>query len=185
MGRRRKYTREVLEPLVRDSVSVAEVARRIGTKMSGSTQVLIGKRIREYGIDTSHFLGQSSNRGERHRGGPAKKHWSAVLCRRESDIREQAFRLRRALIEMGRPYRCESPGCSVDGVWLEREIRLNVDHVNGDFSDCRPENVRFLCPNCHSQTDGYSGSMGMTTLMSDAKIQRERRKRMRSSGGIR
>jgi hypothetical protein len=34
---------------------------------------------------------------------------------------------------------------------------LHVDHIKGDFCDSRPENLRFLCPNCHTQTFTYAG----------------------------
>ena len=30
-----------------------------------------------------------------------------------------------------------------------------IDHANGDGSDNRIENLRYLCPNCHSQTPTY------------------------------
>lgn len=42
-------------------------------------------------------------------------------------------------------------------VWLEKPLVLHLDHVNGDGDDHRLENLRLLCPNCHSQTDTYSG----------------------------
>ncbi|UGQ09608.1 hypothetical protein LO772_22100 [Yinghuangia sp. ASG 101] len=32
-----------------------------------------------------------------------------------------------------------------------------MDHINGDWRDHRAENLRYLCPNCHSQTDTYRG----------------------------
>jgi Bacterial regulatory protein, arsR family/HNH endonuclease len=32
-----------------------------------------------------------------------------------------------------------------------------LHHVNGEGRDNRIENLRFLCPNCHSQTDNFSG----------------------------
>ena len=32
---------------------------------------------------------------------------------------------------------------------------LEVDHINGDTSNNRPENLRVLCPNCHSLTEFY------------------------------
>jgi transposase len=34
---------------------------------------------------------------------------------------------------------------------------LQVDHIDGQFWNCRSENLRFLCPNCHSQTATYAG----------------------------
>ena len=32
---------------------------------------------------------------------------------------------------------------------------LEVDHKDGDWRNCRPENLRVLCPNCHSLTATY------------------------------
>ena len=113
----RKYTKDVLEPLVRDSLSYAEVIRKLGRTPGGSTQSLVVRRIREHGIDVSHFMGQGRNRGMSHKGGSDKKHWSEILVLRDKDFREKSYRLRRALIESGRKYECECPEC--DGVgWV-------------------------------------------------------------------
>ena len=51
-------------------------------------------------------------------------------------------------------YRCSC--CGIDE-WQGRTIVLDLDHVNGNNRDNRLENLRFLCPNCHSQTDTYKG----------------------------
>jgi hypothetical protein len=63
--------------------------------------------------------------------------------------------LRRALIEAGVPYQCAC--CGIPGVWQDQMLILHVDHINGNYLDCRPENVHFLCPNCHSQTASWAG----------------------------
>lgn len=63
--------------------------------------------------------------------------------------------LKRCLIRLGRIYRCEGLNCTNDGTWLGKPLTLEVDHSNGDRSDDRSENLRFLCPNCHSQTQSY------------------------------
>jgi 5-methylcytosine-specific restriction endonuclease McrA len=52
-------------------------------------------------------------------------------------------------------YKCSI--CNNDGTWLGKTISLHLDHINGINNDNRLENLRFLCPNCHSQTDTYSG----------------------------
>jgi 5-methylcytosine-specific restriction endonuclease McrA len=52
-------------------------------------------------------------------------------------------------------YKCEL--CGNRGIWLGSELQLQLDHINGKHDDHRIENLRFLCPNCHSQTDNFSG----------------------------
>lgn len=48
--------------------------------------------------------------------------------------------------------RCESCGLTD---WCGRRLSLELHHVNGDGRDNRLENLRLLCPNCHSQTDTW------------------------------
>jgi len=40
-------------------------------------------------------------------------------------------------------------------IWGSKPLPLQLDHVSGDVLDDRPENLRWLCPNCHSQTETY------------------------------
>lgn len=47
--------------------------------------------------------------------------------------------------------------CEIKPEWNGKYLSLQVDHVNGIRGDNRPENVRLVCPNCHSQTDTFSG----------------------------
>ena len=51
------------------------------------------------------------------------------------------------------------PKCAVCGInrWRGKPLSLELDHINGDRHDNRLENLRLLCPNCHSQTETYSG----------------------------
>jgi hypothetical protein len=48
--------------------------------------------------------------------------------------------------------------CEICGIneWQGKKISLHLDHINGNNSDHRLENLRILCPNCHSQTPTYS-----------------------------
>lgn len=63
--------------------------------------------------------------------------------------------LKRALIETGRAYQCAL--CRNPGTWCDQTLRLEVDHVDGDYHNNEAWNLRFLCPDCHSQTDTFSG----------------------------
>jgi transposase-like protein len=158
-----KYTKEILEPLVKESISIAEVLRKLGVRSEGGSHNHISKRIKEYGIDTSHILGQASARGKPSPNKKKKWHEILILKRSKNSRRESSYILRRALIESGRPYKCES--CGQEPIWNGAELRLQVDHINRDWEDNRPENIRFLCPNCHTQTTGFNGSKGKSRLI--------------------
>ena len=52
------------------------------------------------------------------------------------------------------PYKCNN--CGIDK-WNGSDIVLQLDHINGESTDHRLENLQLLCPNCHSQTDTWCG----------------------------
>jgi hypothetical protein len=118
--------------------------------ISGGMHSYISQRIAHFKIDTAHFTGSAHNRGQ---ASPKRKHWSEYLTLRESDAKLQSDRLRRALLESGRAYLCER--CGTGPQWLGGPLTVEIDHISGDWKDNRPENLRFLCPNCHSQTESY------------------------------
>jgi len=41
--------------------------------------------------------------------------------------------------------------CKQEGVWNGVPLILELDHIDGNSDNCLPENLRLLCPNCHSQ----------------------------------
>lgn len=60
----------------------------------------------------------------------------------------------RLLTEGLKQNRCEVCGLTE---WLGKPLSMALHHVNGDGRDNRLENLQLLCPNCHSQTDNFSG----------------------------
>ena len=149
---RHRYTKELLAPVVARALSVAEVLRLLEIRQAGGNHTHISRRIRELGLDTSHFLGARRNRGPNHL--PAKKSAAQLLVEKPPLApRTKVVKLRRALIEIGVQVRCE--GCGLPDEWQGKRLVLEIDHVNGRHNDNRPENLRFLCPNCHSQTETF------------------------------
>ena len=52
------------------------------------------------------------------------------------------------------PYKCDKCGLTE---WQEKKIVLQLDHINGNSKDHCLDNLRLLCPNCHSQTSTWCG----------------------------
>lgn len=54
-------------------------------------------------------------------------------------------------------YKCKI--CGNLGNYNRKPLVLQLDHINGICNDNRLDNLRFLCPNCHSQTDTFTGKL--------------------------
>lgn len=148
-----KYTKERLTSAVKNSKSIADVIRFFGLRQSGGNSSHLRKRIDALGVSTKHFTGSAWNVGKKHKFGPDKKHWTERLrVYMPSEVLPNSAKLRRALLESGRPEECERCGITD---WLFKKLVFQFDHVNGDRFNCLPSNVRFLCPNCHSQTETF------------------------------
>lgn len=150
-----KWTRGVLEPVVAKSKSVNEVLRRLGLDSVGGHHTNISRRIKAHGIDTSHFT--PVVRTERQRYNQRRRTAAEILVEDTSGHarRTPSSRLKRAIRDLGMEERCAL--CGIEPVWLGEPLPLEVDHIDGNWRNNRIENLRLLCPNCHSTTDTYRG----------------------------
>lgn len=146
---RRSYTKELLEEAVANSYNYADVLRYLNLRPAGGTHAHIAKLIRKHEIDHSHFARTSHNKGKISPNRKAAEQY--LVLRDELSPRTKRTQLLRAMTEMGVPYKCAE--CSQDPEWNGKPLVLDIDHINGNFWDNRLENLRFLCPNCHSQQE--------------------------------
>lgn len=151
----RTYSKEWLEELCKDSYSYAEVLRKAGRQQGGGAQATLKKKIKEWGIDISHFTGQRWQESPHQEKQEIKEKYSLdEIFIKNSPVTQKVLRgyvKRHNVIE----YKCQT--CGGDGNWQNGFISLELDHINGDNTDNRIENLRYLCPNCHALTETYRG----------------------------
>ncbi|MET9548692.1 HNH endonuclease [Streptomyces sp. NPDC006627] len=147
------FPEEEFTRAVAASHGLADLMRRLGHPPLGEAGRARAKRsIDEYGLSTEHFVGQAHNAGQRP---PTAKSADEILVRLdEGAARTRTRLLRRALDDIGVPHVCAA--CGLGEIWQGMRLVLEIDHVNGDRWDNRRENLRYLCPSCHSQTASFA-----------------------------
>ncbi|MFH8440790.1 HNH endonuclease signature motif containing protein [Streptomyces sp. NPDC018026] len=147
-----KWTREVLQEAATASTNMCEVLRHLGLEVVGGHHTHISRRIKAYDIDISHFQ-MPTRKGKPWR--PRTPEGLLVEQTPGEARRIPSDRIKWAMAAVGASERCAL--CGNDGMWHGHPIPLEVDHVDGDWRNNRIENLRLLCPNCHSITDTYRG----------------------------
>ena len=146
---RTRWTTEELEEAVRSSTSIRQVISKLGLVPAGGNYQHVKEKIKDLGLDCSHFKGQGWNKGV---STGARRPVEDYL---KKGKRVQSYRLKLRLISSG----IKLAQCEICGIkeWNNQPAPLELDHINGDHMDNRIENLRILCPNCHAQTDTYRG----------------------------
>lgn len=152
-GKFRRRSASEYQIAVEQAKSAAETLRLLGLRPTGGNYAVLRSRIREFAFSTSHWTGQGHLRGKRNPHVPSIPLDTILVA--DSRYRGSTSLLKSRLLRAG----LLTPVCSRCGLreWMEAVIALELDHVNGDRVDNRLENLRLLCPNCHSQTPTYRG----------------------------
>ena len=135
--------KEELEQLVKTSNSFSEILRKQNKSISGTAVKILKDKLDNYEISYL-FL----NEKEIGKQIPLEE----ILVENRN---YNSSTLKKRLIESGlKKDKCELCGCSNE--WNGKPLILQLDHINGNHSDNRLENLRIVCPNCHSQTETFS-----------------------------
>lgn len=147
--------------IVSESFSIRDVYTKLGYKESGGIYKYIRIAIQKLELDTSHFTGSLWSKGKTAKSddrvaAAAKRQrlpFTLIFCK-DSTYRGHNQNLLKRLVNEGlKTYHCEECGISE---WQSKPLTLHLDHIDGDNVNNSLDNLRILCPNCHTQTPTFS-----------------------------
>lgn len=135
-----------LAELIKQYPSMAQAAEAAGIPFT-----TFKRRAQRLGLYQTNQAGKGLTKDR-----PGIKYELKDLLIENSPLKKTTTKFKQRLIRDGL-LKDVCASCGLSKTWNSKPIVLHLDHVNGKHRDNRLENLRLLCPNCHSQTDTYCG----------------------------
>tara|TARA_R110000868_G_scaffold322391_9_gene583326 strand:+ start:4578 stop:5006 length:429 start_codon:yes stop_codon:yes gene_type:complete len=129
----RNYTDADIIKHAIESKSVSQLLLKLKLRPVGGNYINIKRHLQRLDVDTKHWTGQGWSKDQR------LKDWSKYT---------KAKNFKKHLVKI-KGHSCEE--CKITE-WNKKQLTLELDHVDGNRTNNNLENLKLLCPNCHSQT---------------------------------
>lgn len=142
-----------LTNIVENANSLAEILRALGYKhhLNSGLYTPLKKRLKLENINFSHIqLGFSSNKNRTFERVTKSQLLEDLKARKRLPNSRK-----KKIIKFNIVPHQNCAECGQGRLWNKKELILQIDHIDGDPLNNNPENLRFLCPNCHSQTETF------------------------------
>jgi 5-methylcytosine-specific restriction endonuclease McrA len=116
--------------------SLSQLLSALGLRNAGGNFDNMKRNLQRLDVDTSHWTGQGWNKDQQ------LKNWNEYT--RGSQVKPHLIKLR--------GHACEN--CKSE-IWIDRPIKLELHHIDGNRANNNLSNLQLLCPNCHSYTDSW------------------------------
>jgi len=138
---RKDLTKEKVTNVCNDALSMAQAANELGVHIN--TLRRIAKRFGCY----------NPNRGLKGGKKPTNPKIELKEILEGKHPTFQTYKLKIRLIKEG-IFKNECSICNTSE-WMGKPLMIELDHIDGNSRNHKLENLRMLCPNCHSQTETF------------------------------
>lgn len=158
--------KDVLQSIISKSSSYSEVLRAFDLRIAGCNLRTLKKIINSHSLDVA---GLADRRRlaylERNISNSRKSSdsYDDVKNRNFSSVRN--YIIKNKLLE----YKCQVQECGNVGIHCGKPLTLELDHIDGCRGNNELENLRFLCPSCHSQTETFAGKSRIKKIVKFCK----------------
>lgn len=142
MGRFDWKDEDLVRSIIKSSGSLREILAKMGISPKGASNNTLKKYAKLYDVELP-------KNGNSH--GHSKKSIPLDKILVESSTYSNTCNLKKKLISAAL-LKEECLMCGLGASWNGLPLSLQLDHINGNPRDNRLENLRLLCPNCHTQT---------------------------------
>jgi Zn finger protein HypA/HybF involved in hydrogenase expression len=144
-----KYTFDQMKKAIDNSECIKDVIVNLGLNINPGTYRIVGFYAKMHGLElprvASDFFTQNAN----------SRNKISNIDYFAKDTHRQGSELKKRLIR-DYNFNDKCSACGIEKEWNGKPLTLQVDHIDGDRFNNVISNLRFLCPNCHSQTITYS-----------------------------
>lgn len=146
------YTKIQVQQAFKEANCWSDVFRSLNLTICGFNKIAIMRFAEHENIEVPIFTKKQLKETFRRN----KYVWSkeTIFCENSRYGRQQ---LRGAVLKYNIISKYQCSECGIENMWNKKPILLELDHINGISNDNRKDNLRWLCPNCHSQTETYKG----------------------------
>lgn len=147
---------EALRLRVEENCSLLEISKKLGIAKSTASEWLKDYPLPD-DVLAQKALGKAQGNYIDGRLRPEilanlAKGWSSASRKTLEELKGFPAVRKRILAERGE--KCERCGWNQENPY-HGKVPVQVNHINGDCTDHRAENLEVLCPNCHALTEHY------------------------------
>ena len=142
------WSEEKIKESIKYSKCKSDILKYLGVSLGTTHYQKLDLLLKKYNIDTFNFE-YDYKRGHKF----TEKYNDELVFTNNSPLSNSGVK-RRIIKNSLLIYKCVE--CGITDSWNGKKITLQLDHIDGDNNNNKLENLRFLCPNCHSQTETHS-----------------------------